>query len=130
MFDSCRGHSQSLYPSRSCSFRRPICAEWDFLNSCFLNFLGAFPPQRADRTDSRCCVPDVHLRVPNPLGVCELLRESELVSGEEPGIDVVEASDAHDRVDAGFTFLRQQALMACSETPMTLAASRALHWWK
>jgi hypothetical protein len=34
MFDSCRGHSQSLYPSRFCSFRRPICAERDFLNSC------------------------------------------------------------------------------------------------
>ena len=37
MFDSCRGHSQTLYPSRFRSFRDPARARRDFLNSCFLN---------------------------------------------------------------------------------------------
>jgi hypothetical protein len=30
----------------------------------------------------------------------------------------------------GLRFSVSQALMACSETPMTFAASRALQWWK
>jgi hypothetical protein len=52
-------------------------------------------------------VPDLRLSVSNPIRVGEFLRKAELVSLEEPRIDVREAGDPHDRVDARFALLSQ-----------------------
>jgi hypothetical protein len=52
---------------------------------------GTFPPQWADRTDSSCDMPMLASACSIRSGSGAFLSEGELVSGEEPGIEVVEA---------------------------------------
>jgi hypothetical protein len=47
MFDSCRGHSQSLYASRFCTFRRPIWAGPVSPKCMSPERYGRLPPERA-----------------------------------------------------------------------------------
>jgi hypothetical protein len=84
-----------------------------FPNPCFLNSLGAFSPQGADRTDSMRDVPDVRLSVPNPVRVGEFLRKAELVSLEEPRIDVREPAIRMTESMPGLRFSVSHALMTC-----------------
>jgi hypothetical protein len=72
-------------------------------------------------------VQDVRLGVLSAIRVSELFREAGRQS--KPRIDVVEAGYPHDRLEP-LRFSVSRALLACSETPMILAASRALQWWK
>jgi hypothetical protein len=46
----------------------------------FPQLSGRLSPERLDRTDTTCGVPDVRLGLLNPLWIGELLRKGELVS--------------------------------------------------